>query len=483
VTFRPPLIQPRQPPRFVPGTNQGRVGSTGIDVQFGGPGQWRTYDWPLPRAPVYPNQTRTHIQNVNILLIGKDVQFGAAGQFKTYDWPLPRPYVYPNQTRTWLLNAQIQLIGKDTQFGAAGQFKSYDWPLPRVGLQGKTWTYSLNESTLAPVVANPLPFNQADWPLPRTAPYQNSLRTALDWFTFNDQDTFFGGAGQPPANMDWPLPKTAPASGKTWIYTLNQTTLAPTIQSPFSQTDWPLPRMALYPAQNQTWLDQVKLNLIGLDQFFGAQGQGPTYDWPTPRTAVRLQDYTWLNNLSQSTLAPFIAPMPFGLYDWPPPRSPLPLVDLHSSVQGSGFPDQIPAPPIPAPIVSGVTPGKLPPWPWTWTHDAKQQRPDSPEFVEALRRAVLRENQLRAEKKKLEAEFSAKKLAVAHKVIPEKDKALQNREYAILRRKIRATEEALSQAVTKEIELRLRALEYETASQDTVAARRQRELMIVLLLA
>jgi hypothetical protein len=132
---------------------------------------------------------------------------------------------------------------------------------------------------------------------------------------------------------------------------------------------------------------------------------------------------------------------------------------------------------------SSATPGKLPPWPWTWTHDAKQQRPDSPEFIEALRRAILRENQLRADKKRLEEEFSAKKLAVAHKVIPEKEKALQNREYAILRRKIRATEEALSQAVTKEIELRLRALEHETASTDTVAARRQRELMIVLLIA
>jgi hypothetical protein len=465
---------------------------------------------------VYPNHLRTHIQNANVQLIGKDTFFGGPGNAPDYDWPLPRPYVYPNQTRTWLLNSQVQLIGKDTFFDGPGNGPDYDWPTPRQSGQGKTWTYSLNQTTLAPVAANPLPFNQADWPLPRAAPYQD--RTALDWFTFNDQDTFFGGAGQPPANMDWPLPKTAPTPGKTWInalnqttlapapqapfsqsdwplpkqtqisggtwaYTLNQTTLAPTIQSPFSQTDWPLPRAALYPAQNRTWLDQVKLNLIGLDQFFGAQGQGPRYDWTTPRTAVRLQDYTWLNNLSQSTLAPFIAPMPFNLYDWPLPRTPLPLVDLHSSIQGSGFPDQIPAPPIPAPIVSSVTPGKLPPWPWTWTHDAKQQRPDSPEFIEALRRAVLRENQLRAEKKKLEEEFSAKKLAVAHKVIPEKEKALQNREYAILRRKIRATEEALSQAVTKEIELRLRALEYETASQDTVAARRQRELMIVLLIA
>jgi hypothetical protein len=146
--------------------------------------------------------------------------------------------------------------------------------------------------------------------------------------------------------MDWPLPKTAPASGKTWLYTLNQTTLAPTLQAPFSQADWPVPRIALYPAQNRTWLDQVKLNLIGLDQFFGAPGQGPAYDWPTPRTAVRLQDYSWVNNLSQSTLAPFIAPMPFGLYDWPTPRMQFPLVDLHSSVQGSGFPDQIP-PPLP----------------------------------------------------------------------------------------------------------------------------------------
>lgn len=442
MTFRPPLIQPRQQPRFVPSTGQGRVGATGIDVQFGGPGQWRTYDWPLPRAAIYPNQTRTHIQSVNILLIGKDIQFGAAGQFKSYDWPLPRPPIYPQPLRTWTANTQTQLIGKDIQFGAAGQFKAYDWPLPRSGTQGKTWTYSLNQSTLAPVVANPLPFNQYDWATPRTIPYQNSLRTALDWFTFNDQDTFFGATGQPPANMDWPLPRTAPASDRTWLQALNQTTLAPTIQTPFFQTDWPAPRLS-----------------------------------------VRLADYTWLNNLSQSTLAPVLAPMPFALYDWPTPRVAQPLVDMHSSVQGSGFPDQIPPTPPPVPdIAPSVTPGKLPPWPWSWTHDPKQ-KPDSPEFVRNLQRAMLREQELRAERARLEREFKEKKLAAQSRPATQQQTVLQNRDYAILRRRIRANEEALSQAVTKEIELRLRAVEYETAQRETVAARRQRELMMVLLLA
>jgi hypothetical protein len=224
-------------------------------------------------------------------------------------------------------------------------------------VQGSAWTLSLNETTLAPVVANPLPFNQTDWPLPRTAPYQNSLRTGLDWFTFVDQDTFFGGSGQPPANMDWPLPRGPVVSGRTWTLSLNQTTLAQIVPAPFSQSDWPLPRMALYPAQNRTWLDQLKLNLIGQDQFFGAPGQGPRYDWPLPKIAVRLQDYTWLNNLSQSTLAPFIAPMPFGLYDWPTPRARALLVDLHSYIQNSGLPDQIPSGPqqqIPPDIVPDV---------------------------------------------------------------------------------------------------------------------------------
>lgn len=350
MTFRPPLIERRSPVRFVPGVSQGRV-VTG-DKQFGAAGQFKTYDWPLPRPFPYPKENRTWIQCTDLFLIGKDVQFGAAGQFKTYDWPLPSPFPYPKENRTWLQSTDLFLIGKDTQFGAPGQFKTYDWPLPRTREQGKTWTYSLNQTTLAPVVVNPLPFNQYDWATPRTAPYQNSLRTALDWFTFVDQDTFFGGSGQPPANMDWPLPKTAPASGKTWLYTLNQTTLAPTLQAPFSQSDWPIPRMALYPAQNRTWLDQVKLNLIGLDQFFSAPGQGPTYDWPTPRTAVRLQDYSWLNNLSQSTLAPFIEPMPFALYDWPLPRTVGPLVDLHSIATGFAILDEIPPPEPPIPPVA-----------------------------------------------------------------------------------------------------------------------------------
>jgi hypothetical protein len=365
----------------------------GKDVQFGAAGQFKTYDWPLPRAPIYPGPLRTWTLNAQTQLVGKDTFFDGPGKAPTYEWLIRlAPRFIQGST-------QGRVTGPDKFFAAPGEAPVYDWPTPKSAVTpGKTWTYSLNQTTLAPVIqANP--FFQTDWPLPRTIPYQNSLRTALDWFTFVDQDTFFGGSGQPPANMDWPLPKMATASGETWLYTLNQTTLAPTLQAPFSQSDWLIPKVALYPAQNRTWLDQVKLNLIGLDQFFGAQGQGPTYDWPTPRTAVRLQDYSWANNLSQSTLAPFIAPMPFNLYDWPLTRSTAPLVDLHSLIQGSGFPDQIP-PPVVVEIVvppigggaSGAKRYRQPAW---WGDEKKRKLLKKVEAV-----------QLQIEKKREQVDFA-----------------------------------------------------------------------------
>lgn len=47
--------------------------------------------------------------------------------------------------------------------------------------------------------------------------------------------------------------------------------------------DWPNPRSLRQPVDNRGFINAVELQLIGLDQFFGAPGQPPTYDWPNPR--------------------------------------------------------------------------------------------------------------------------------------------------------------------------------------------------------
>lgn len=248
-------------------------------------------------------------------------------------------------------------------------------------------------------------------------------------------------------------------------------TLAPAQQAiPFAPIDFPpLPKSTVTHVFSPTNL----LTSVFSQPFPLAQ-----HDWP---------------NIAPLQLLPQQGPAGanFQLLTLPPPASPFLALDwpnltvlryaVDAPVAASGITMQGALPPVPPVAPFAVTPGKLPPWPWSWTHD--KHKPDSPEFVRNLQKAMLREQYLRAEKSRLEREFKEKKLAAYALPAAQQKSALQNRNYAILRRKIRSVEEELSGAVTKEIELRLRAVEYETAQSNAVAARRQRELMMVLLLA
>jgi hypothetical protein len=71
------------------------------------------------------------------------------------------------------------------------------------------------------------------------------------------------------------------------------------------QQDWPNPLTPRYAIDLRTWTGSINLILLHQDQFFGAAGQGPVYDWPNPQ---RQQTRLW--NFDQP-LNPNFAANPF----------------------------------------------------------------------------------------------------------------------------------------------------------------------------
>lgn len=58
----------------------------------------------------------------------------------------------------------------------------------------------------------------------------------------------------------------------------------PVAGAPFTPQANPNPRGYVPSIALKTSFDPIKVNLLGKDQFFGAPGQGPNYDWPNPVT-------------------------------------------------------------------------------------------------------------------------------------------------------------------------------------------------------
>jgi hypothetical protein len=91
--------------------------------------------------------------------------------------------------------------------------------------------------------------------------------------------------------------------------------------------DYPNPRGATYPSDLRTFTQSTKLNLLNQDKFFGLGG--PYYDYPNPRGAQRSID---LINLTSSGLALKLTVAPpllgtFSQHDYPNPRGPQRSID------------------------------------------------------------------------------------------------------------------------------------------------------------
>lgn len=95
------------------------------------------------------------------------------------------------------------------------------------------------------------------------------------------------------------------------------TVLGGPVASPFSQTNWPNPLQAQQPQENRGFFRAANTQLFGKDRFFGAAGQGPSYDWPNPlRPRYPLQPES-SPNIALTTV---LVAAPFYQADWPNPQ-------------------------------------------------------------------------------------------------------------------------------------------------------------------
>lgn len=97
--------------------------------------------------------------------------------------------------------------------------------------------------------------------------------------------------------------------------------------APFLTPNWPLPSRRRFPVELLTWTEQPPLVV---DVIYGAPGEAPGFEWPTPPARRTPNLYgTWVENLLQRTLAP--APgVPVRPVEWTLPRRAARPVELLS---------------------------------------------------------------------------------------------------------------------------------------------------------
>src|SRR5690349_22314674 len=195
-------------------------------------------------------------------------------------------------------------------------FKQTEWSNPvvkKADVTNRTWLLNLLQSTLTPAAPAQPPFFQTDWPNPTQKKPDIRGSTASVNLNILGKDQFYGAAGQPPT-YDYPNPVLRKVQRQDLAVSVNLNLL-----QPFAQTDWPNPLVQKANLELRTFTDSFNLPLLGKDQFFGAAGQPPIYDYPNPRTARRGPPDQSIS-LLQSTLAPVVvAGNPFSQTEWPNP--------------------------------------------------------------------------------------------------------------------------------------------------------------------
>lgn len=235
----------------------------------------------LPPVIPYASDLRTFVQATN-LLFGKDQFFGSPGMGPDYDYPNPIPPKQPSDLRTFTAGLPRALVGADAMVPATQRLS--DWPNPRSAPRAMdllTWVLNLSESSLAPLP--PPPFVQTDWPLaPRSAARAADLSTFVQaLYTLAGADRL-SGLG-PGSQAHWPVPRgpAQPADVRTHLQALVTTTLL-VLPVPFALLDWPVPPDKLRASDLRTYVRDLQRQLVSLDQFFAAPGQGAAYDYPNP---------------------------------------------------------------------------------------------------------------------------------------------------------------------------------------------------------
>src|SRR5690349_3045388 len=260
-------------------------------------------DWPNPtlRKP----DVRGAVKGLNLNLIGQDRFFGAAGQ-PPANTDFPNPKAARRTPQYHNLNLLQSTL---TPVVAAGNpFAQDDWPNPTRKSTRPLGVIYHRVAMAAPAPSGP-PFAQTEWPNPRGKINRVGISSQLPTNipTMIEDFVAFSSMQDVPARVSR-VAVTSQQQGNLTVTTLSGAPAAP----PFSQDDWPNP--VIRKQAVRTTVNGVNLNLLSQDQFFGAAGQPPTYDYPNPKAPKRsVQD--WNQNLLQSTLVP----QPFAQTDWPNP--------------------------------------------------------------------------------------------------------------------------------------------------------------------
>lgn len=260
--FRPPVIVPIPKARLA---NIGFVFATALCLTNSGTKPFSQNDWPLtPRGKTPHSDLRTFINPTETQLIGKDVQFAGPGDWQTYDYPNPvLPKIVQITQRTWTLSLlQSTLVPA----AVTVPFNQDDWAVPA---QVKQSAITQRTFIFYYVTDESVPFVQTAWPNPLP------LRSVIDLRTW--QQT--GLAGPPfsivpptPNNQDdWPNPrgKAFPLDLRTWLQSTDLQLLGKdAIYGAPGQVpsyDWPNPQGKPFPAVLRTSLDGQWLVLRGGD--------------------------------------------------------------------------------------------------------------------------------------------------------------------------------------------------------------------------
>ena len=360
---------PASPPAITPDQPLVRPATYGIDLRtflttlnlqlkgrdsiFGAQGQTQTYDWPLPKWPTYGPELRTWLASA------QEVPTPVS---QITDWPLPLGAIYPIELRTALNTLSKVLLHKDLFFGAAGQpVANLDQPASRPATYSNELRTHLGNALEAELASVPTTF---EWPLPKWPQWEVGLGTFLNAVEVQliGKDKTFGAAGQVFPNTDQPAspPAIYPSHLRTWLDSLQTSTLAPTPSSqnlfyagnadtplpkapiwpevlrtwlqwfviddnvPFVITDQPLVRGALYPFDLRTILNTTQIQFIGTG---ATAGQNQNYDWPLPKWPV------YESGLRTSLGSPTIPDRnPHALYDWPLVNGAVYPIDLRSTI-------------------------------------------------------------------------------------------------------------------------------------------------------
>ena len=212
-------------------------------------------DWPNPRGYVPVAHTWT---DSTLRMAGKDTL-----PFPNRDWPNPRGYVPVIDLKTWV-ETTLYLLGKDRL-----PEQNMDWPNPR----GYTplvrdW---IDRARIQLIGRDTLPFPNRDWPVPKG--YTPLVR---DWID-KTRIQLIGQDQLPNLNIQWPNPRGPQHPWQWQNGSLNELLLTFIAPLPFNEYDWPVPIAEIPDLQLRTWLNTVRILLIGQDRLPFSQD-----NWPVP---------------------------------------------------------------------------------------------------------------------------------------------------------------------------------------------------------